>query len=60
MEVTIDEIRSNKPTKKATHYAIDSDGKLMYLRKNKNYGWDYWSHNWIYAGTWFKDIKPLN
>ncbi|WNT46344.1 hypothetical protein [Acinetobacter phage P711] len=54
----IEEIRKSKPTKKATHYCVD-EGKTIYLKKNKNYGWDYWAHRWVYCCNWFKDIKPL-
>ena len=39
MNITLDEIRSKAPTKKATHYSI-SDNKVIYLKKNKNYGWE--------------------
>jgi len=58
MNITLDEIKSKAPTKKATHYSI-SDNEVIYLKKNKNYGWDYWHYRWVYCCNWFKDIKPL-
>ena len=58
MGMTEQEIKDAAPNKKSTHYCIDGSD-VIYLKKNKNYGWDYWRYRWVYCCNWFKEIKPL-